>query len=113
MKKIISLLALLALTSCSSIKIWDDIEITKTWVKVDDITISTWSVEIWDDIKVSKDWVKVDTIEVSSWETEEKDTVIVIDNDDSDLDWKTQEEVVEEMGDYVNDLFNMIEEDVK
>jgi hypothetical protein len=110
MKKLIVILAFFLLVSCNQIKIWDDISISNTWVKVDDISISTWNVAIWDNVNVSETWT---VVTVSDWENEEKDVIIVEEWSSGDLDWKTEEEVVEEMGDYVNDLFNMIEEDVK
>jgi hypothetical protein len=123
MKKLIVILAFFLLVSCNQLKIWDDISISNTWVKVDDISISTWNVVIWDDISISTwnvvIWDDVNVSEtwtvvtVSDWENEEKDIIIVEEWSSGDLDWKTEEEVVEEMGDYVNDLFNMIEEDVK
>ena len=115
MKKLISLLALLILASCNSINTWYNVGLNNTWSKIDDINVSSWNVNTTTKNEVSSTWKIVDTTNISSWETEEKDTVVVVDNNEneSDLDWKTQEEVVDEMGDYVNDLFNMIEEDVK
>jgi hypothetical protein len=117
MKKAIILLAVLSLVSCWKTEKVENQETTNTWNQV---VTSTWEIttSTWEKIDLSDTWAKVEDIVVNTWEDQEKDSVIITDNNSStdtsdDLEWKTEEEVVDEMWDYVNDLFNMIEEDVK
>jgi len=111
MKNVIILLFVSSfLFSCSGFKNTEENKNTKiqTWW----VNISTWKVNI--ETGIVEDKVQIDVNKIDN-NDEEKDIVIVKDNDEEndDFDWKTQEEVVNEMSDYVNDLFNMIEEDVK
>ncbi len=110
MKKIfLWIIFLLLISSCWITKNWSNIEEKK-------IKISSWETKIWNDISINSasGVVEVEEIKIDTNKNEEKDIVIIKDNnEDDDFEWKTQEEVVDEMWDYVNDLFNMIEEDVK
>ena len=130
MKKLVFLFVILWLASCQNQSIeqktntWNistqtGIEIntwkTNTWNIASDIekTVSTWELEsTW---LINSTW-DVDNTNLSD-STWEKDVVIVKNNDNSwtadDFSWKTQQEVVDEMWAYVDDLFNMVEKDVK
>jgi len=93
--------------------------LTNTWVNTKEkILTNTWK-KVLENVEETPMPVINDKVSVSSWEKEEKDSIVVVDNKKTnwnvkvDLDEKAQEEVIDEMGDYVNDLFNMIENDVK
>lgn len=123
MKKLVFLFIILWLASCQSQTInqktntWD----ISTWSEIE---VNTWKTNTWIVTNVDK-WVLTWVLE-STWtidaintsdSTWEKDIVIVKDKEDSwsidDFSWKTQQEVVDEMWAYVDDLFNMVEKDVK
>jgi len=127
MKKLVFLFIILWLVSCQSnivkqktntwnLSTWSKIE-TNTWLQV-----NTWNV-YWENKKLVWTWIveltwTIDAINRSD-STWEKDIVIVKNKENSsswnidDFSWKTQQEVVDEMWTYVDDLFNIVEKDVK